>query len=354
MTVLDVDVDVRGREAGGQGLWDRFVDEHPCGSPFHLCAWSDVVQEIMGHQQRPLMAWRGERLVGVLPLTLCTRPFGGANLISVPYAVYGGPLAEDAAAERALLEAGELMAREEAVGRLDLRCLEELKTPPGDQWVGSDLYVTFRRKLPETAEEVQACMPKKARAEVRKAREKHGLELCEGRWYAEDLARLFHRNKRALGSPGLPDAFFQALMDRFGERVTVHLVRGGHEVLAAVMSFRFGDTLLAYYSGVAPGADRATSASNFMYAALQEWAVEEGVRRFDFGRSRSGSGSAHFKAHQGFEATPLAYRHLLVRSSSAPSFHPSNPKTVVLQKTWRCLPSWLTRQLSVPLSRYLP
>ena len=33
-----------------------------------------------------------------------------------------------------------------------------------------------------------------------------------------------------------------------------------------------------------PGADRKLSASNFMYMALREWAVEKGFRRFDFGR----------------------------------------------------------------------
>ena len=341
----------RGQDAAA---WDRFVTEHPQGSPFHLCAWSEVLEDLMGQRPHALAAWRAGQLVGVLPLTLCPKPGGGANLISVPYAVYGGPLSLDLEVERALLAAAERLAREEAVGRLDLRCLAELETPPGTDWVRSDLYVTFRRKLPDKPEEVLAAAPKEARAEVRKARDRHALELCEGRWFAEDLLRLFHANKHALGSPGLPADLFQRLLDSFGSAATVHIVRHGGEAVAAVMSFLFQDTVLAYYSGTAAGADRALSASNFMYTALQEWAVAEGFANFDFGRSRADSGPARFKMHQGFTASALCYRHLLVRAAGPPTFHPSNPKTAILQQGWRSLPAWLARGISGPLSRYLP
>jgi FemAB-related protein (PEP-CTERM system-associated) len=345
---------VQSLKPGDEDAWDRFVTQHPRGSPFHLRSWSTVFEDRLGHASRALLAWRDRRLVGVLPLTLCSPPGTGGNLISVPYAVYGGPLSSDLDVERALLTAAERLAREEAVGRLDLRCLAELKTPPGPGWIDSGLYVTFRRDLPETPEMVLTRMPKKARAEVRKARDRHGLELCEGRWFADDLQCLFNANKQALGSPGLPEGLFQLLLDSFGEDATVHIVRRGREVVSAVLSLRFQGTLLSYYSGTAPGADRSCSASNFMYAALQEWAVAEGFKYFDFGRSRANSGPARFKANQGFKATPLAYRHYLVRATGPPSFHPSNPKTAILQNTWRRLPPWLARCLSNPLARYLP
>jgi hypothetical protein len=88
--------------------------------------------------------------------------------------------------------------------------------------------------------------------------------------------------------------------------------------------------------------------------ALQELGVERGLARFDLGRSRVDSGPYSFKKHQGFEPTPLAYRLLLVRSGSRPTFNPSNPRTQGLRNTWSKLPNWLTVRLSGPLSRYLP
>jgi hypothetical protein len=197
-------------------------------------------------------------------------------------------------------------------------------------------------------------MPKKARAEARKARTKFGLEMGEGEWYADDLARLFLENKHGLGSPSLPPRHFRALLESFPGEVFVHLVRRERMPLAAVMSLAFRDTLIAYYAGTAVGADRSFKASNFMYLALQEWAVRRGFRVFDFCRSRADSGAFAFKCHQGFEPRQLHYRYHLVRARRVPSFTPSNPKTQVLRATWARLPRWLVRRASNRLARYLP
>ena len=106
-------------------------------------------------------------------------------------------------------------------------------------------------------------------------------------------------------------------------------------------------------AGTRTGADRAVSASNFMYMALQEWAVERGFRVFDFCRSRADSGAFQFKKHQGFEPVPLHYRYALVRDKDTPSFTPSNPKTRVLRSAWSHLPLWLARRLSATLARFI-
>mgnify|MGYP000645428533 CR=1 FL=1 len=216
------------------------------------------------------------------------------------------------------------------------------------------LYVTFEKELPDTVEGVLAGMPKKARAEARKARNRHELQLSSGVWFVDDLYRLFLRNKRQLGSPGMPASLFTTMIEEFGTDCEVHLVRRGKEALAAVMTFAYGDTLLAYYSGTGEGVDREYSASNFMYLALQEWAVERGFKRFDFGRSRRDSGAMSFKKRQGFEAVDLPYRYLLVRSKELPSFTPSNPRLKPLLNTWKKLPLWAVQRLSTSLARYLP
>jgi len=208
--------------------------------------------------------------------------------------------------------------------------------------------------LPPRSADVMARMPKRARAEVRKAIEKHGLSLAEGRWYLPDLERLFLSSKQALGSPGLPRAWFEALLEEFGADVLVHAVHKDRRVIAATMSFVFRDTLLFYYIGTTPEANREYSATNFLCTRLQELAVERGLASFDFGRSRVDSGPYQFKQHQGFEPRPLPYRYLLVKSKSLPSFNPSNPRTERLRRIWAGLPAWLVRPLSGRMMRYLP
>ncbi|MDG1498479.1 MAG: FemAB family PEP-CTERM system-associated protein [Planctomycetota bacterium] len=346
---------------------DAFVHGHKSGSFFHLSHWSRVVQRVFGHRRRDLIAFggdKGEDIVGVLPLMQSPRVFGGSNLISVPFAVYGGPIGETPEIELALVEAAEKLGKDLGVGRVEMRTREPLSFEATEDRPGLEgelpklsegsLYVTFECDLPEKPEDVLAGMPKKARAEARKARTKHGLELAQGRWYVDDLFRLFLRNKHQLGSPCMPPRLFTELLNEFGTDAEVHLVRQGKVALAAVMTFRYGDTLLAYYAGTAEGADREFSASNFMYMALQEWAVERGYKKFDFGRSRRDSGAMSFKKRQGFEPQELHYRYLLLKDRALPSFTPSNPKTAILRDTWTKLPVPLVQWLSSHIARYLP
>ena len=343
------DLEVAAGGPGDDEERDALVRAHPRGTFFHLAGWRRVVARVLGHEPRDLVARRDGRLVGVLPLMRSPVLPRGRALISMPYAVYGGPLGESAAVEAALVAAGQRLAERTGARRLELRCLHDL----GLDLPRSELYATFLQDLPADPAEVLASIPKKARAEARKARERHGLRLTPGAWYLEDLHRLFAANKRSLGSPGLPLALFRGLLDEFGERAVVHVVHARSEPVAAVMSFVHEGCLLAYYAGTAPNADRELSASNFMYMALREWAVERGLRRFDFGRSRRDSGACRFKEHQGFEATPLQYRYHLVRDAGLPSFTPSNPRTKVLRDTWSKLPPALTGRLSDVLCRYL-
>ncbi|MFT4709105.1 MAG: FemAB-related protein (PEP-CTERM system-associated) [Planctomycetota bacterium] len=346
---------------------DAFVLGHENGSFFHLSSWSRVVQRVFGHRRRDLIAFGGEEgreIVGVLPLMQSPRLLGGSHLISIPYAVYGGPVGATPEIELALVQAAEQLGKTLGVGRVELRTREPLSFEATEDQPGlagdlpkmaeGSLYVTFECDLPEKSEDVLLGMPKKARAEARKARKKHGLELAQGRWYVDDLFRLFLRNKHQLGSPCMPPRLFTEMLNEFGTDAEVHLVRRGKESLAAVMTFRYGDTLLAYYAGTAEGADRQYSASNFMYMALQEWAVERGCTKFDFGRSRRDSGAMSFKKRQGFEAQQLHYRYLLLKDKTPPSFTPSNPKTAVLRETWMKLPVPLVQWLSSHIARYLP
>lgn len=340
---------VRAARLGDDAQRDAYVRAHARGTFFHLSGWRKVVERVHGHEPLELLAQRGERVVGVLPMMLC-RTLGGRQLVSMPHATYGGPLGDQPEVERALVDEARRLARELAVGYLELRCLED----PGLDLVPNSLYCTFLRELPTDPAQVLARMPKKARAEARKAREKHGLELSRGAWYVDDLCRLFLLNKHQLGSPGLPPAHFKAMLEQFERDVHVHLVRQGGTPLSAVMSFAYGDTLIAYYAGTQPGADRSVSASNFMYLALQEWAVERGFRRFDFCRSRVDSGAFEFKRHQGFEPTPLHYRYDLIKKKHVPSFTPSNPRTALLRSAWSKMPIWLASRVSARLASYLP
>ncbi len=352
---------VRELLPGEDARWDAFVSRHPLGTFFHLSGWARIVRETFRHEGHPLVVEQGRRWLGVLPMFLVKSPFLGRNLISLPYAVYGGLLAEDAVAEAALLDRAKELGKHLGVGYVELRHLE----PRGGERPRSELYCTFRCELPATVDAVMARIPKKARAEVRRARapaaaatekspECHGIVVtADGT--IDELFALFAENKRRLGSPTLPRRWFQAIVDEFGKAVVIHSARDpSGRTLAAVMSFCFRDTVYAYYSGSLTGVND-TGVNNLIYCAIMEWAVEQGYTKFDFGRSRVDSGPARFKKNMGFVAAPLHYEYLLLGAGAKlPEFHPSNPKLALPRRIWSMLPMPVTCLLGNRLSRYLP
>lgn len=344
-------LEVRTARPEDAPAWEAFLASRPESRPFQRPAWLRAVGEVFGHADRSLVAWRGDRIAGVLPMMKCRGLGRLAHLVSTPYGTLSGPCAADDEARLALVERAQRHAEREGVGRLELRCEDAIDAPG---LVASDLYVNFDRPIPGDWDGILKAMKKDERRLVRRASDTHGLELCEGSWYVPDLARLFHESKRGLGSPGLPVAWFEALQDALGDACAVHMVRRGSEPLAVSMGFVHGGTYHMYYIGTAPGANREYAATSFMIARLQEWCLERGVGHYDLGRSRADAGTASFKRNQGFAPRPLAYRYHCVKSDGAPTFNPSNPRTELLRRTWSRMPSWLARRLSTPLSKRLP
>jgi FemAB-related protein (PEP-CTERM system-associated) len=356
-TTEELPLRVRELLPGEDSRWDAYVTRHPQGSFFHLSGWRRCVTEMFRHHSHALVVEQGRRWLGVLPLHLVRSWFLGRHLISLPYGVYGGVLADNAAAQQALLDRAALLGRELRAGYVELRHLD---SRPGVR-TGSQLYVTFRCALPEDPTPVMPAIPTTARAEVRRARrapggaEKgYGLQVlpdCD----LDTFFTLFAENKRRLGSPALPKAWFAALVEEFGSKVVFHRVVDAHGgTLAAVMSFLFKDTVNAYYSGSRSGIND-TGANNLIYCGIMEWAVQEGFTRFDFGRSRVDSGPAHFKHNMGFVAEPLHYEYILVGDDAKPpQFHPGNPKLNLPRQLWSRLPMWFANRFGARLSRHLP
>lgn len=110
---------------------------------------------------------------------------------------------------------------------------------------------------------------------------------------------------------------------------------------------------MAYYSGALDEANKV-SANNLMYAASMEWAVEQGLKRFDFGRSRKDTGAYAFKKHMGFEPQDLHYAFVLRNGAEIPEINASNPKYRVAQSLFRHLPTFAAEKLGSFVAKRMP
>ena len=319
--------------------WDAFVLACPQATFFHRAAWQRLVGEVFGHRCFFLYAWRDGRIEGVLPLAQVKSRLFGHALVGLPFAVYGGVAADTEEAATALEQEAQRLAQALGAEHLELRNLEA-RHP---DWPRQDLYVTFRKEIVPDEEANMLAIPRKQRAMVRKGI-KNGLQSH----LDPDAARffaLYADNVHRHGTPAMPRRYFDALLREFGPDCEVLTVTDAQGTpLSSVLSFYFRDEVLPYYAGDAEAA-RDLAANDFKYWELMRRACARGLKVFDYGRSKQGTGSYAFKKNWGFEPTPLHYEYCLYKRDAVPQNNPSNAKYQLLIKTWRRMPqawaNWL-------------
>jgi FemAB-related protein (PEP-CTERM system-associated) len=317
--------------------WDDFVAGHADATFFHLAAWQQVIARAFGHRTHYLLAERDGAVVGVLPLVHVRSLLFGQSLISVPFCVYGGPLAADAEALAALEVAAQAVMRSAGVSVMEWRPLRPLSEDGGlDGWqTRGDLYVTFRNPISGDDEANLKAIPRKQRAMVRKGIDRGLTSVVDQD--VRRLHRIYAESVRNLGTPVFSRRYFEILAETFPDRMDVLTVLDGASPVASVMNFYWRDEVIPYYGG-GTAAARGCYANDFMYWEVMRRAAARGCRLFDYGRSKVGTGAFAFKKNWGFTPEPLQYRFLLAPGASIPDHNPLNPKYRLFIAAWKKLP----------------
>jgi len=329
-------------------LWDAFVEAAPDGTFFHLAGWRRVLAESFGHKTYFVLAESGGDIRGVLPLVHVKSRLFSNGLISNAFCVYGGPLAADAEALAALDRYALTLMQETGADFIEYRN----RTPSHPDWAcKDDLYVTFRKEIDPSPEVNLKAIPRKQRAVVRKALDQKRLrEEIDGT--TDRFFHLYAMSVRNHGTPVFPARFFRLLKEEFGDACEIVTVLDGDEPISCVMSFYFRDEVLPYYAGGTPAA-RSVGAHDYMYWRLIEKGGEQGIRVFDFGRSKVGTGSFSFKKNWGFTPEPLHYEFMMRDGKPIPEVNPLNPKYHLMIEAWKRLPLPVANAIGPLLARNL-
>lgn len=318
--------------------WDAFVFACPEATFFHRAGWNEVLQRAFGHRTHFLLAEENGVIQGVLPLAEIDSTLFGHSLSALPFCVYGGILAGNDAARLALDQAAQALARKLDVDFLEYRNL----APFHSEWPCKYLYYTFRKTLSPDLDSNLLAIPNRRRAMIRKGL-KGGLK-SEIDVDIERFFPLFASNALRQGTPVLPRKYFLLLQEVFGSDCEILSVVKDGRVLSSVFSFYFRDEVLPYHAGDAVEA-RALAANDFKYWELMRRACERGIRVFDYGRSKHGTGAFEFKKNWGFEPQPLHYEYQLYRAKKVPDTNPLNPKYKLFIELWKKMPipiaNWL-------------
>ncbi|CAN5161834.1 FemAB family PEP-CTERM system-associated protein [soil metagenome] len=330
---------------------DAFLAGRTDTTPFHRPAWVNATARGTGQTALYIVARGGDGAIrGLLPLNIIHSPIFGRALVSSGFAVDGGIIADAPATARLLADAAIDVAERHACQTVELRggCA------PGPDWTErTGGYLNFERPLAADDEAELLAIPRKHRAEVRKGLERnytitHGTDQrLRDIHYA-----LYRRTVHNLGTPVFPRTLFEHVLDALGEDADITLVSDGDTPLSAVISLYHNGAVMPYWQGADVDARKARS-NEVLYFSLMRHARERGCDRFDFGRSKVGTGTAHYKANWGFPSEPLDYYVRALDGSEARNINPTAPQYQRKVELWKRLPAplvdlvgpWIARGL---------
>ncbi len=329
-------VKVRLMVPADEVAWDRYVALHPDSVFFHRYGWSRLLKRAYNYDSYNLVAECAGKIVGVLPLTLVKSPIAGRALISAGFSVGGGILANDHDVVVELSQKAEALGREHRVAYVELRS-ETAHLP--DWLTKKSTYAGFLKILPDSEEEMLSAIPRKRRAELRKAfaLEKEGkLKLVVDR-DTDRFFDLYASALRDLGTPVFPKKFIDILVSSFSDDLDILTVEYEGRPVSSLISFYHNERVMPYYVGALPEARKAR-AFDYIYWQQMLRAKQRDATVFDFGRSKFDAGSFGYKKTWGIEPKALEYQYKLIGASELPDVNPNNPKFALATKVWRRLP----------------
>jgi len=347
--------EIKSLSASDCHLWDNYVKKHPQGSFFHLSGWKKVIEKSFHHDCYFLASVyltgdnKGE-ISGVLPLVEVKSKLFGHALVSTPFCVYGGVIADSSDIVRQLEQEACQLAEKLSVDYLELRYQTEQKS----NLLLKQAHSTFGCQLADNNEEILSSIKKKQRAVIRHSlKNELSFSIASSKNNLSDFYHLLSTSYRNLGTPIFTKNYFKNLIDVFGDDVDIAIIKTSDDRLSsAVMNFYFNEQVLPYYGGGNDSA-RGLKSADYMYYQVMCNASERGYRWYDFGRSKNDSGPYKYKKNWGMEPKSLYYYYHLVNADELPNLSPNNPKYKVFIQLWQKLPLRVSQFIGPFLSKYL-
>lgn len=325
--------------------WDAYVFAHPDADHYHLSGWGQIIEMVYGYKALYISAWRGQNIVGVLPIIVMGGMLTRKSLVSMPFLDYGGICTDEPAVAQLLYEAAQKEMPNRRGSLIDLRHRRKISLPLANY---SD-KVTMVLKLHHDSSTMWKQCGAKLRNQIRKA-EKEQLQV---QWIGieglKDFYDVYAFNMRDLGSPPHSFGFFKQILTEFSDTQLL-LIRHGYQVIGGGLCLTFRDTMLVPWASSLRSHFRLCP-NNLLYWEAIRTACDKGLFYFDFGRSSRGSGTYQFKKQWGVVEEPLCWQSnvpggCLVDKSD--SFILG-----IVVKVWKTLPVYITRFVGPILRRRL-
>lgn len=325
--------------------WDRFVENSPGVIAWHSHQYSELLARHHRTKFLPLAVYDGARIVGILPLYHTRTLRSGDALISVPFFVAGGIVADEPAVRTILLARALDLAKELKIGRL---VLKQYKVKIDGPLSTDDGYYNRELDISRNLDEVWQSL-----APINREKIEESSKLDLALEYPSDNVALFFeflfRDQHAAGVPCVSKAWVRSLFDTGSYKIALLRYRG--EVVAATMAKKFKDTISFPFSCVCDHGEHATRCAYDLYWKLITKSAQEGLRIVHSGRIPVNDDVPAYRL--GWGGTKYSYYYQCGSLSAGAAER--TPKTEVAPRRGarRRLVESVWKQVPVPIARVL-
>ena len=335
------------RFAGAAPEWDALARRSSGFTHFHLYGWRAVMERVFGHECIYLAAYDDAgALSGVLPLVRVKSLLFGHYLVSMPFLNYGGPLGTSEAIV-ALVAHAAAIARDTGVKLLELRSRVAL---PIDMPV-SHRKITVLLDLPNSEPALMKQLDAKLRSQVRRP-QKEGVTVKFGADQVAPFFDVFAHHMRDLGTPTQSRLLFETIAAIFPGDAWFGCAWLGGRPVACGCAFQWGDELeMTWASSL--NEHKRIAPNMLLYYRFMERAIENGITKFNFGRTSPNSGTHRFKTQWGTHDEQLFW-YDQAASADVKTPSPTDAGYSWGPRIWKKLPTSLATMLGPRIVRYIP
>jgi serine/alanine adding enzyme len=328
--------------------WDSYVALHPKALLAHRFYWKAFLEQTMKLQTRYWLAEDGQEIKGIAPFALRKHLGLGNRLTSLPYLNTGGILADTPEISEAIWQAISSWAQANSINTIELRSRHESLSAFSVR-VGRSASII---PIPSIEGAAWTALRSTARNRIRKA-ENNGLEVRHGFEYFDGFWQAYAENMKLLGAPALSRRFFLSLAEH--PETGAHLITlwQGKKIAAGMVLLKFKDGAENGWTSSTVAA-RDLYANDLLYWTAIRWAVSEGLKWLDLGRSQADSSLQKFKEKFGAETIQLPYQEIQHGAEGWASVT-SEPEALyhAFQTVWTRLPLSISKRLGPYFSRQI-
>ena len=329
--------------------WNTYVEKNPAASIYHRAEWRGVIQQTYGHESFYFIARNTDKnIVGILPLIRLSSHLFGHFLVSMPYFMEGGAIADHPDIEHILIQHADHYATSRGVDHIEYRDHKSR----GELPVRLD-KVNMILALPHSRTELWMGFPSKLRAQIKRSKRETPKIRFGGKEYLDDFYTVYSRNMRDLGSPPHSKEFIRNILDNFTDNSSIIMLYMNNRPVAAGLLIGDDETLRIPLASTIRDVN-PLSINMLMYSEVLKFAIRKGFRYFDFGRSTRDSGTFRFKQQWGAQPKQLYWHYGLVKRGEVPLLSPANPKYALMINVWKRLPVKLTKWIGPRIVKNIP